>query len=233
MTTNGHSLDGWRTDPMYSYSEAAHLARVSTSTVRNWLRGFTPSDVLLPSRPPIFGDQDDQGFMVSFLTLVEIIVAARLRKAERAKYRTVYLAYQNAQQEYGFEYPFAHINLEAIGNHIVHYLHGTAPSPSVQAIDEPQQWSLPGLLHDFEEQHLDYERDLASRWHPLGRSVDIVVDPRFSSGVPTIAGRGVTIGAINKRFYQGKLSIEFIADDFQLDPELVQHALRFKEQLAA
>ena len=82
---------------MYSYSEAAHLAGVSAGTVRNWIRGYTPSDTLLTPRPPILREQGDQGYMVSFLTLVELLVAARLRKAERAKFRTVYMAYQNAR----------------------------------------------------------------------------------------------------------------------------------------
>ena len=40
MSDNGNSKNGWRTQPMYSFSEAAHLAHVSVSTVRNWLLGY-------------------------------------------------------------------------------------------------------------------------------------------------------------------------------------------------
>ena len=64
----------------------------------------------------------------------------------------------------------------------------------------------------------------------MGKTVPIVVDPLFGSGVPTVEGRGVTVSTINKRFFEGNLSVEFIAEDLQLDPWLVQHALRFRER---
>ena len=35
------ALDGWRTESMYTFGEAAHLANVSTTTVKNWLFGYT------------------------------------------------------------------------------------------------------------------------------------------------------------------------------------------------
>ena len=76
---NGHSnLDGWRTQPMYTFSEAAQLAHVSTSTVRNWLRGYSG-----PERDiqPIFTTHDRNVAMVSFLNLIEIVVAGQFRKA--------------------------------------------------------------------------------------------------------------------------------------------------------
>lgn len=42
QVTNGHqALDGWRTESMYTFGEAAHLADVSTTTVKNWLFGYT------------------------------------------------------------------------------------------------------------------------------------------------------------------------------------------------
>ena len=162
---------------------------------------------------PLFTPQPEQGPMVSFLQLIEIVVAGRLRKAEHASFKTVFRSYQNAQREYDYEYPFAHINLEAIGGHIVHWIHGTVRSVSLQAIDETQQWTLPGLFYEIREQ-LEYEHDLAARWYPVGKEVPIIVDPQFSSGVPTIVGRGVTVSTIHKRFKDGRLSDKY--RDFQL-----------------
>ena len=161
MTTNGHSLNGWRTGPMYTFSEAAHLARVSPGTVRNWLFGFPNQSGTGRS---LFDVPEGQGPMVSFLQLVEIVVAGRLRKAERASFQTVYQAYRNAKQEYQYEYPFAHLDLRAIGGHIVHFIHGQR---QYQALDQLQQWTLPGLVKELMEQiHYDDEA-LAARWSPM------------------------------------------------------------------
>lgn len=166
--------------------------------------------------------------MVSFLQLVEIVVAGRLRKAERASFQTVYQAYRNAKQEYPYEYPFAHLELRAIGGHIVHFIHGQR---HYQALDQLQQWTLPGLVEELMEQiHYDDE-DLAARWSPMGKDVPIIVDPQFSSGAPTIVGRGVTVQAIHSRFKAGLL-IDFIADDLVLERTVVERALQYAEQVA-
>ncbi len=170
--------------------------------------------------------------MVSFLQLIEIMVVGRLRKQEHAPYRVVYQAYQSAKQEYPYDYPFAHIELEAIGGHIVHQIRGAVRRRSVQALDDMGQWTLPGLFREIRVDELDYDHDFASRWHPLGKSVPIVVDPLFSSGDPTIEGRGVTVGRIHKRFKEGGLSIDFIARDYEVDRDVVEQAVRFAEHVA-
>ncbi len=224
-------LNGWRTDPMYSFSETAHLAGVSPSTVRNWLFGYATKD---REAKPLFSSPTGQGPAVSFLQLIEIMVAGRLRKAEGASYRMVYQAYQNARSEYDFSNPFAHIELKVIGGHVVHSIRGKRPRKSLQALDSLAQWTLPGLVEISEVvAQLDYKHELASKWWPIGKSVPIVVDPLFSSGVPTIAGRGVTVGAVHKRFTEGKLSVDFIMEDYQLERDQVEHAIRFGEKLAA
>jgi uncharacterized protein (DUF433 family) len=45
-------------------------------------------------------------------------------------------------------------------------------------------------------------------------------------------GRGVTVQAIRKRFKAG-LRIEFIAEDFEMEPSLVETPLQYWEQIAA
>ena len=224
-------LNGWRTGPMYSFAEAAHLADVSAATVRNWLKGYVTRD---RQAEPLFNAPEDQGSGVSFLQLIEIMVAGRLRKAERASYRKVYEAYRNARGRYDFAYPFAHMELKAIGGHIVHYIRGAPPPASLQALDDPHQWTLPGLVQISEViAQLDYEDQLASKWWPAGKDVPIVVDPLFSGGTPTVAGRGVTVSTIYKRFSKGNLPVDFLMEDYDLGREQVEQAIRFGGKLAA
>ena len=230
--TNGHqALNGWRTESMYTFSEAAHLAGVSTTTVKNWLFGYTVKgrDVppLLPSK---------SGAMVSFLQMIEIMVAGRLRKSvsggKGLPFSTVREAYVNAQEEWNTEYPFAHLKLEALGGHVVHFLREGSSRDSFQALDAPGQWTLPRLLRRETSDQLEYDDELAVRWFPIGKTVPIVVDPKLSTGMPVIMGRGVTVQAIRKRFNAG-LNIDFIAEDFKMDRNLVKTALRYSERVAA
>lgn len=224
MSDNGHN--GWRTDPLYTYREASHLAQVSASTVRNWLFGYTSKygDV-----SPLFKYPTDVA-MVSFVQLIEIVVAAKFRKAEKISFPTVRRAYENAKKDWGLEYPFAHLKLEALGGHILHSLHQDEPQRSRQTVDTPEQWTLPSLIVETIHQ-FDYIPDLVARWYPIGKTVPIVVDPRISTGLPTIQKRGVTVGVILKRFKSGQ-RMEYIAQDFALDRNVVEEAVRYAELVA-
>ena len=113
--TNSDNL--WRTQPMYSFAEAAHLSNVSTSTVRNWLVGYTGRNREIR---PLFSSHTDQGPRISFLQLIEIVVAAKFRKAERVSYQTVYAAYVHAKDMYNLEYPFANLTLVKGGGKVDH-----------------------------------------------------------------------------------------------------------------
>ena len=215
---------------MYSFREAANLADVSVSTVKNWLFGYTVGGREVPPVMP-----SSNTAMVSFLQMIEIMVAGRFRKSapgsRPAPLKALRNAYDNAQKLYGIEYPFAHLKLESIGGHIIHLLENGNSAASFQAVDLPEQWTLPGLLRDTIDQ-IEYDHDLASRWYPIGKTVPIVVDPRISTGLPVIAGRGVTVQAIRNRFKAG-LHIDFIAKDLDLDRDLVETALQYCEKVAA
>ncbi len=79
---------------------------------------------------------------------------------------------------------------------------------------------------------IDYERNLAARWYPVGKTVPIVVDPLYSSGLPTIIGRGVTIQTIYKR-WKADQPISFCAGDLELETSLVERALQHADKIAA
>lgn len=216
------TFDGSRTTPLYTVAEAAHLAHVSPTTVRNWLYGTENSEALFPpSRTP----------MVSFLQLIEIVVAANFRKSERVSLDRIRKAHINACEELNLQYPFAYEQLEVVGGHIVRILHTQSTAASYQAMDEPSQWTLPGLVAGVKRQ-IKYEHELAAQWYPAGIEVPIVIDPRITSGLPTISGRGVTVHIIRKRFLAGQ-DIEFIARDFDVDKDVVEDAVRYGELIAA
>jgi len=223
MAKNGRN--GWRTQPMYSFTEVAHLSQVSVGTVRNWLLGYTTSqgDV-----QPLFKGHPEEERACSFLQLIEIVVAARFRKAERRSFKTVRQAYDNAQKIWGLNYPFASLELKAIGGHIVHIMR--VPGAALQAVDQPEQFTIPDLVQETLAQ-IEYEYELASKWHPVGMGVPIVVDPQISGGLPIVKGRGITVEAIHRRF-KANQKIDFIARDFELDRGTVEEVIRYAEQVA-
>jgi uncharacterized protein (DUF433 family) len=210
----------WRTQPMYSFKEVARLSGVSITTVRNWLLGYSVEERQVSPLLKVSPDST----CCSFINLIEVMVAARFRKAEGTKYEVVKRTYENARKLYSIEYPFASdLRLKAIGGHIVHMI---KEKGSMQAIDTPEQFTLPDLVVEAMEQ-LEFELELASKWYPVGKGIPIVVDPYISSGVPVIEGRGITVENIEKRFYIGKQNWDFIASDLELPVNVIQEAIRF------
>ncbi len=206
--------DRYRTQPMYSFKDAARYAGVSVGTVRNWLADFL--------------DQGQNGPMVSFVQMIEIAVAARFRKSQGVKLAVVRQAYERAQERSGLRYPFADKKLEAIGGHIVEVIRGE----SYPSMDTPGLQTLPVLVEELTVQ-FEYQDRLAARWYPRGRAAPIVLDPRISAGRPVVDGRGITIDALVWRWKRGGDPIEFIARDFDLQPDVVERALQYAEGLAA
>jgi uncharacterized protein (DUF433 family) len=219
--------DRWQTSPLYTITEAAKLAEVSSVTVRRWLQEYeTPSG----PKSPIFGESHDAP-LVSFLQLVEIVVAKGFRNRNVSLER-VRQAHLRARNMYGVTYPFARLQLRAWGGHIISLMErGGGIDSSLEVLDTEGLRTLPGLVQAVIES-LDYEDDLAARWYPMGKDVPIVIDPRHVSGEPTIPGRNVTIAGISKRFEAGQ-SIKLIADDLVLTPTQVEDVLRYRVRLAA
>lgn len=220
MSNNGH--DGSRTDPLYTIAEAAHLIKVHPITVRRWCFGYNRPE---GNVPPILGEKERVP-LVSFLDLAEIIVASSFRR-NRLPLPRIRMAHDFAQEQWGLDYPFASLKLEALGGHVMHLFDEQKPGVSLATLDTKlQQWTLPGLVKET-LRTFDYDKlELAERWYPIGKTVPIVVDPRYSAGLPTILKRRVTIETIRNRFQAG-YSIPFISVDLKLRRELVEEAIRW------
>ena len=72
MTLN----DVWQTSPLYTIVEAAHLAKTTTGTVKRWLFGADGNEPLFEG----VGSHAADATMVSFVQLVEIVVAKSFRE---------------------------------------------------------------------------------------------------------------------------------------------------------
>ena len=221
----------WRRGPLYSISEAARLSSVHYSTVRRWIYGSQTPSVHMR---PVFGEQsrsDRTAVVVSFVELAEIVVVSMFRK-KRITLERIRRAHSYARKMSGLDFPFAHLSLATDGVRILTDFHEVEPGERFLALDpDSGQLTLPGHVTDAIET-FEFEGDLVARWYPVGRSVPIVIDPRFSSGVPTVPNRRLTIHAIRSRWKAG-YNMQFISEDLELDANVVEEVLRYADRIAA
>lgn len=226
-TASGIAVDGdERSAPIYSVAEVAGLTGVHALTVRRWLYCEpAPSGASGP-------------LLVSFLSLIEILVTKAFRK-RGVRLERVRQARDFAAVRWEITHPFASLRLRTLGGQILAEFEEESPSGgSLLTLERPaergsEQWTLPTLVVETVETIEFAQDELAMRWFPFGKATPIVLDPAFAAGRPTIAGTGVTVNAVYARFQTGRLSIPSIAEDLQLEEETVEDAVRLGGRIAA
>jgi uncharacterized protein (DUF433 family) len=230
------SLDPFRTGPAYSVNEAARYAGTTSQTVRRWIDGYDYRDRHMD---PVFADKatgTGQAPLLSFLDLAEILVAARFTK-NGGKLEKVRAARKRIVHDHpDLPYPFASLRLRQLSGEILHHIDdemgGKALALSLGGTEGSQY-----VLQPFIEQALDlFDFDpldmMATRWYPRGKTVPVVIDPHVAGGRLSVVGYGVTVDTIHARFFRGDQTIEFIARDFDLNPDLVEEVIRLSPQAA-
>lgn len=144
-----------------------------------------------------------------------------MRRQHDLKLETVRNAVRYLKRESAQDHPLAHEKLRTNRVDLFVERYGTLVNASRDgqvAIRSAIEASL---------QRVEYEHGRAVRLFPFV-SVErrsIVVDPRRAFGRPAIAGTGIPVAIIAKRFRAGD-SIEHLARDYDLAPELVEDAVR-------
>lgn len=229
MTTiQGTPTDRFRIGKAYTAAQAARLSGVTPGTIRNWMLGYQNDEYEMA---PVLGPKSrsaDEAFSVSFLELAELIIVAKYRKL-RMELAEIRGAHGVLSDEWKVAYPFATLQMVTLGGRILARYQADHPSAGdLVVLTNPAQGVLPGIVQD-ELERFDFDKapedPFAFRWHPFGRDIPIVVDPRFAGGKMTILGRGITIEALKRRKAAGE-SDESIAEGYDLKVPLVRAVLK-------
>ena len=230
MKSERGSLDSFRTGDAYTVRQAAIYVGTSPATIRRWLTGY---DHQSRHMEPVFRDKARAAGEVptlSFLDLAEIAVAVTFTQ-HGGKLEKVRAARRRALNDYpDLLYPFASLRLKQIGGEILHVvdeeLGGKALALSLGGL-EGEQYVLPQFVAEaldlFDFDPLD---QMATRWFPAGKDVPVVIDPRVAGGRLSVVGYGVTVETIHRRFFTANQEIQFIADDFELEPRTIEEIIR-------
>ena len=194
-------LDVSLIDPSYGIKDAQGITGVSATAIRRWLFGYPAGVQEIKARWINHCDRWPDPLLVSFLELIEILVAGKLKAATGQSFAGVRKYNTVLSSEWEAPFPFAHQNMfkqkEAL------------PEPVIKALEQ-----------------MDYEGDYVSRWCPFGKDGALALDPQRAGGQPAIKGRRLRVVDIRGYFVGGD-SVDFLAEDFELDRAVVEAALRF------
>jgi uncharacterized protein (DUF433 family) len=215
------------TRPIYSFSEADHLAGASRGTARRWIRGYNYlRDGKRIERPPVTLRKSDDTPAASFFDLLEVVVIGRM-KSVGLSLNDVREVVKNCQEIFGYVRPLVQARFKSDGRDI--FVEQGDRLIEVGRRKRMMAWN--DVLEPFLEE-LHYTGDWADRWFPLGKGNPIVIDPEYAFGLPVIDGSGVRTEIVIERVRAGDLP-EDIAADFNLTPIEVFRAIQYESTRAA
>lgn len=202
MPDTVESLGEWRTDGSYNIGVAQRLTGVSSNAIKRWLADYPPHIAEL--KPPWrdgWGPKFTHLTRLSFLELIEVLIAGKIRAGQKCSYQEVREYHDTIAAEWGTQFPFAHKNLHS------------------------QKERLPESANRILAQ-LDYDDGFASRWCPFGKDGALALDPQRAGGQPAIKGRRLRVEDL-KDYFMGGDSVNALAEDFEIEPLAVEAALRY------
>jgi len=192
--------------PAYTLREATRLTDISFGTLRSWTVG----------KRPIIRPRD--GFW-SFTNIVEAHTLQALRKTHKVKLDAVRKAVEFVERKLETKHPLATAEFKTDGVDVFVERYGSLINASQEG-----QVAIREMLAARLKQ-VEYGRDgRATRLFMDGDRRMIVIDPEIRFGRPVVNGTSVPLEALVGRYLADE-PVESIAEDFDLTPDMVVHAL--------
>jgi len=209
---------------IYTLAEVSRLTEVHPSTVRSWFKGRSDgtglASIFHSDYQPVESD-----FAVSFLDLIDVLVASQFRIRHNVPMKIVRQAHNLLQGELKTTHPFCHCDLYTDGRRIFRFAADRLGEEILSEVVSHQQF----FLHiKAKLEHIDYSEvtKLAYRWRIAN---GVVVDPSISLGKPTIENTGVTTYVIANQYLANNESAALVADLYEVTEKDVINAIKFEQ----
>ena len=208
----------------YTLAEVSRFTEVHPSTVRTWFRGRPDGtgrgSVFRSDYPPVGSD-----YAVSFLDMIDVLVAGQLRLRYRVPMWIVREAHEMLQKELRTKHPFCHSDLYTDGRRIFISAASKLGEEKLHDVVSHQQF----FVHIKEKlDHIVYSESTkhACQWR---LTKGVILDPSISMGKPIIENTGVTTYVIANQYFANKKSAALVADLYQVTEKDVFNAVKFEQ----
>lgn len=204
---------------VYSVSDAARYARLSTSSVDRWVFGYRNYPSLVnPDVPRLGRDR-----AISFLALIELCLIGRFKGqgVPPRKFRQAATALAGTE---GITHPFA---FERVLRTDGRDLFAPAGHDYVQLTGRRREHLVWKLVVEPFFKEIDFEREFARRWYPPEGDRLVVLDPAIRFGQPVLQGTRIPTGAVADQVEAGD-RVAFVAKCYDLTRSQVEAARRFE-----
>jgi len=206
---------------IYTYPEAAKLLGVSSAKVRRWADGYVCAlNGRERQKKPVLQRRTCLPGLLTFCDLIELFFVREFRDAG-VPLQDIRDAAWLLADRWDTPYPFAFRRLETDGRQIL-----LQAGEQYENVARRQQ--VFGFAAEFFK-NIDFDRELAERWWPLGREKLIVIDRHRSFGAPIDCRSGVRTEVIFAT-YKAEQDTKAVAEWYEIRTEAVIAAVEFEER---
>lgn len=218
VATVRHSLE----QGVYSFAEAGRLTDVSTRTVRAWFEGRRRDGKVVGGGRVFRGDYPS-GEVISFLDLIEVLVAGHLRQTGISLDR-VRNAHRLVSEQLSTPHPFSRREILTDGENI--FVRTAAESNDEQLLEVFRgQLFFPKVMRPYLSRvEYDPRNRLASAWNIAD---GVVLDPRRSRGKPILESSAMPVSVLAAAYEANGRDADAVADWYGVSPEDVTRAVNF------
>jgi uncharacterized protein (DUF433 family) len=207
---------------IYAYPEAARLTGVHTQTVRAWFLGRKKHGEPIGGGA-VFNSEYGDDPAISFLDLIEVLVAGQLRNAgvSLSVIRKSFLA---ISKHLSTLHPFSREELVTDGKNIFLHTAVDAQADLLVELFRKQHFFHKVMKPYLSRVSYDKGTKLARSWQIMD---GVVVDPRRSLGKPVVDAAGIPASILAKAFFANGQDSAKVADWYGVAVEDVEIATRF------
>lgn len=204
---------------IYLIKDVSEILLLPYPKVRHWMHEFWDNRFGKSNGGAYsFGEKGNKA--VNFFALIEFYTFYQLR-IQGVSSQQIQRAHQIIAKELNTPFPFAAAEISTDGKRIWY-----EKLENIIKADGKKQFDLKKLITPFLHRIEFDNNNRASRFYPLEKSKNVVVDPKHQFGQPTINGRNINVATI-KKLYDGGESKESISILYNLKPSQVNDALLY------
>ena len=177
---------------IYTIPDAAVILDLPGEKVRRWIKKYREMEFAgagVVDSGYTWGERREKAFI--FYTLIELMAVHSFRETG-VSFHVIKAAHEQLSEILDTAYPFAHSDLFSDGKH-KYYEHDS----SFLELSEKQQLSFKRLILQYCKK-IDFHNTthLATRYWPLGKEHNIIVDPRHRFGQPVIESTNIEVHTV-------------------------------------
>lgn len=211
---------------VYTFGEAARLTMLPTQRVRAWFTGWPRR--LGPALHTDYAAMKTHRKLISFLDLVEVLVAGKLRD-RGVSLLAIRKAHLHLSTQLNTEHPFSHSELLTDGHAVFARTANEENDP--QLVDLLRnQLAFDAILRPYLDRiEWDEGTHLARLWN-IGKGV--VIDPTIRFGKPIVLDCAMPTAVLAAAYQANRGDTNLVADWYGVNPNQVELAVSFEARIS-